>query len=236
MNERNRYGVRYDADNATEQAAWESLGRLDREEPSARLRRIFYDRLEREARPRWWQRMGSQLGFAGSSGWLTAAGFASAGVLVGLVLGGNVGSDAARLSALEASVASLNKSLVLDRIANDSATKRLRGVIDAAGVVDEDPEVARALLNVATEDRVYAVRSAAIDVLGPQLGRASMAEEIMAMLDAADSPHVQLALVDLVLRHGTAEQVRRLVVLAGTGGLHPALADHVLDATRSEST
>jgi hypothetical protein len=52
-------------------------------------------------------------------------------------------------------------------------------------------------------------------------------DELMAQLERAESPLVQLALVDLVLRHGNAGQVEQLVKLAEQGALHPDLAQHV---------
>ena len=236
MNERKGTGVPFDVENPAEKSAWDSLGDIGFEEPSPRLRQGFYHRLERASRPALWERLGLMLGFARPAGWLTAAGFAATGVLVGLLVSAPADDDTERLAALETSVASLNRTLVLDRIENESPTKRLRGVMDAVALVDSDPEVARALLGIAAGDRVYAVRSAAIDALGPELGQSSVADEIMRMLDANDSPHVQLALIDLVLRYGTDSQVERLVELAEGDGLYPALATHVLNATGSEIT
>ena len=237
MNDKHRTGVPFEADGDAERHAWDALGAIDYEEaPSARLRQRFYPALERAARPGWAERLGLVLGFARPTGWLSAAGFAATGVLLGLLAGGTGHSDAERLAALESSVQSLNKRLVLDRIDNESPTKRLRGVIDAVALVEDDPDVVQALLGIATEDRVYAVRSAAIDALGPGLGGTTVASEVMGMLETTESPHVQLALIDLVLRHGTSAQVEELVSLARGGRLFPALADHVLQSTGSEFT
>ena len=236
MNEHDRKGVPYEAESEEELKLWASLGELESESPSPRLRQRFYHELERASRPGWLERAGEWFGFARPAGWLTATGFAATGVLVGLLLASPGGSDADRLAALESSVQSLNKQLVLDRIENESATKRLRGVIDAVDLVDDDPEVARALLSIAAEDQVYAVRTAAIDTLGAGLGRTTLASEVMGMLETTDSPHVQLALIDLVLRHGSAEQVNRLIELAEGGVLYPALATHVRQSTGREMT
>lgn len=236
MTDRKRTGVPFEAADEDERALWDALVDVPRAEPSRRLRQSFYARLEEASRPRWWQRLGPSLGLLGPPGWATAAGFAVVGLLLGMVVNTPPDSDTERLTALEANVQALNKTLILDRIANPSASKRLAGVMDAMSGHSNDPEIAQALLGLATEDRVYAVRSAAIDALGPQLGRSSVASEIMALLDATDSPHVQLALIDLILRHGTADQVRRLNELARSGGLHPTLAAHVLETAGQEST
>ncbi len=237
MTDKRRTGVPFEAADDDERAIWEAMAEMPGGEPSRRLRQSFYSRLEDAARPPWWRRLGTGLGISGRAGWLTAAGSAAVGLIAGLLLAApGVGSDAERLAALEDSVRALNKTLILDRITNPSPGKRLAGVMDAMNADASDPDIANALLDLATQERVYAVRSAAIDALGPRLARSAVAGEIMAMLDAADSPHVQLALIDLVFRHGTAEQVGKLIELARTGGLHPALAAHVLDTAGREIT
>ena len=77
---------------------------------------------------------------------------------------------------------------------------------------------------------MYSVRAAAIDAIGPQLHKPAVGDELMALLEQAESPIVQWALVDLVLRHGNAEQIDRLVKLSESGALHPDLAQHVKTA------
>ncbi|MFK7958772.1 MAG: hypothetical protein AB8B96_21970, partial [Lysobacterales bacterium] len=69
-----------------------------------------------------------------------------------------------------------------------------------------------------------------IDALGPQMANSEVGTELMALLEGADSPLVQLALVDLVLRHGTAQQVRELLELARSERLDPDLVPYVTAA------
>lgn len=130
---------------------------------------------------------------------------------------------------------SLNWQLILDRLEDATAGKRLRGVIDAASVVQDDAEIARAVLLRATEDRVYSIRSAAIDTLGPSLSSTAVGNELMNLLDTAESPIVQLALVDLVLRNGSGPQLERLRQLANAGRLHADLIQHVRNSLGSET-
>jgi HEAT repeat protein len=143
--------------------------------------------------------------------------------------------DSTRLVALEENLALLQRELILDRLQDTSATKRLRGAVDASQVVAYDPQVARALLDLATQDRSVSVRSAAIDALGSQMNSGDIGGEVMQLLEGAESPIVQLALVDLVLRHGGGQQIRQLQELADNGGLHPDLVRHVNNALRSQS-
>jgi hypothetical protein len=220
---------------ASERALWQALGEMEPEEPSQRLRQGFYRRLERASRRTRLERLRDALGFRGNAGWLTAA----ACLLVGVGMGqfaGNAGNDAgARLLALEENVTMLNRRLILDRLDSEVPGKRLRGVLDAAHVAGDDAEIAQALLVRATGDRVPAVRSAAIDALGPSIDTPSVGRQVMDLLPQADSPIVQLALVDLVLRYGNDEQVDELLALAEQGQLHPDLERHVLTTLKRDT-
>jgi HEAT repeat protein len=135
---------------------------------------------------------------------------------------------------LEQNVSTLNRSLILDRLENDVAGKRLRGIMDASLIVGDDAEITQALLLRATEDRVYSVRSAAIQALGPQLNAPAVGDQLMALLQESEAPLVQLALADLVLRNGSEQQVTELLRLAENGALHPDLARHVLTSLQRD--
>ncbi len=102
-------------------------------------------------------------------------------------------------------------------------------------MVSDDAEIAQALLVRATLDRSVSVRSAAIDALGPQLGSPAVGDEIMGLLEQAQSPIVQLSLVDLVLRHGTRAQLQELLKLASEDRLHPDLVQHVRNSLQGGS-
>jgi HEAT repeat protein len=121
----------------------------------------------------------------------------------------------------------LNRRLVLDRLEDTTSSKRLRGVMDAASMAAGDTEIAHALLVRATQDRVPSVRSAAIDALGSSTTTPAIGEQIMSLLAEAESPIVQLALVDLVLRYGNVQQIDQLLTLAEQERLHPDLQRHV---------
>jgi hypothetical protein len=127
----------FEGDNKSEDALWDALGGLADAQPSAELRQNFYRELEKASRPRLSERLRDVLGFSGNAGWITVA----ASVLVGLAAGQLLDTpvdDGLRLAALEENVWMLNRSLILDRLENDTASKRLRGVMDAAYVAGED--------------------------------------------------------------------------------------------------
>lgn len=235
MPERTPHGVPSHFEDASERALWEALGETKPEEPSPRLRQGFYRQLERAGNRSRLERIREALGLSGNAGWLTAA----ACLLVGLSIGqlaADRGDDAGtRLAALEERVTALNRRLILDRLDSDVPGKRLRGVLDAATVAGQDPDIAQALLLRATGDPVSSVRSAAIDALAPRIDAPSVGPQIMGLLQHADSPIVQLALVDLVLRYGNDAQVEELLALAERDRLHPDLKRHVLSTLNRET-
>jgi len=144
MSDQRKSGVPFESDDASERQLWNELENLPQEAPSPRLRRRFYDELEHadrrlHRRRRW-------------LGWITAPALAAAvgclfvGVVVGLALRSPPAASHAEVALLQQQVAMLNRNLVLDRLENGSASKRLAGVMEASVLAEHDPEVRRALL------------------------------------------------------------------------------------------
>lgn len=224
-----------DSNDAAENKLWDVLAAIDVEEPSLNLRQGFYERLERASRPTLLSKLRDLLGFSGNAGWITASACLIAGIGAGQMLGAtDTEAGSTRLAALEENVSMLNRTLILDRLANDSPGKRLQGVMDAGYMAGQDAEITDALLQRATQERVHSVRAAAIDVLGRQLGAPSIGKRIMASIQEAKSPLVQLALIDLVLRNGDQQQVDQLLQLAQDGLLYPDLSRHVLSSLQRD--
>jgi len=227
--------VPFDRDDPAERQLWESLQDMPQPEPPPRMRRRFYDELDRLGRQPRSAQWREWLGLAGPRGFATAIGCVIVGVLVGVLLR-NSEVERAELVALQAQVTDLNRNLILDRLENESASKRLLGVLDAAGVAQHDAEITRALLSRAVDDRVYSVRAAAIDAIGPRVSTPAVGQELMGLLEKSQSPIVQLALVDLVLRHGSARQIEELMQLSERGVLHPELQQYVKSAVWRDRT
>lgn len=223
-----------------EQTLWQMLGEVEFAQPSERLRSGFYAQLERARRPGFLQRAARFLGMSSQAGWVTAAaclllGAGMAQLLPGAVSRTGSASDA-RLATLEQNVMRLNRELILDRLAHQQPGKRMRGVMDAAALADSDPEIADALLSLAAHDRVDSVRSAAVESLGQTVTSATIGAPLMELLENTRSPLVQLALVDLVLRNGSREQLDALLELAEQERLLPELQQHIFNAFNREST
>ena len=227
MPDRKRNDLPFDSEDHSEQALWNALEELPREEPMPGLRRNFYRQLEQASAETPAARLRQWLGFSGNGGWVTAAVCVSVGVTIGQLWNAPAVPDAGRLETLENNVALLNRELILDRLQDSSASQRLRGVIDAAYLAGDDAEITRALMIRASEDRVDSVRTAAIDALGPSLNESAVGDELMRLLESAESPLVQLSLVDVVLRNGDNAQLTQLKALADNDRLHPDVVRHV---------
>ena len=235
MSEKSKSGVPFESSDAKERELWDSLEEISQSDPPPRLRRKFYSELDKLGRQTGVAPWREWLGLAGLRGLATAIGCVIAGLVVGLAFKqGDV--QRTELADLQAQVTALNRNLILDRLENDSASKRLLGVIDAGGIAQQDPEIARALLSRAVDDRVYSVRAAAIDAIGPRLSTPAGGQELMRLLEKSESPIVQLALVDLILRHGSTEQIEQLLKLSERGGLHPELVQYVKSAVWRDRT
>jgi hypothetical protein len=235
MPDRKITSLPFESADPAEQQIWQALGDLPQAEPSPRLRGAFYGELEKAGIRRWSSRLRGWLGFSNNAGWVTAAACLLIGFGAARLAVEQPGVEPARLTALEQSVASLNRQLVLDRLQNDEPGTRLLGVYDASALVGDDHQIAQALLVRASQDRSPSVRSAAIDALGPQLNSDTVGGELMNLLESAESPIVQLALVDLVLRHGNQQQLAQLLRLANEDRLYPDLVRHVRKSLGSET-
>ena len=86
-----------------------------------------------------------------------------------------------------------------------------------------------------TQPALLLIRTAAIEALGPRLNTSLVGGELMRLLETETSPLVQLALVDLVLRHGNRAQLDQLLSLAQQGQLHADLVTYIENPLGSES-
>ncbi|MGA9573078.1 MAG: hypothetical protein WBS20_03925 [Lysobacterales bacterium] len=235
MSDRKNTSLPFESSDPAEQKLWQALGDLPQAEPPASLRRSFYDELENAGSHGWGGRIRGWLGLSNNAGWVTAAVCLLIGFAAARMGGMQDGVESTRLAALEDNIALLNRELVLDRLQDDAPGTRLQGVYDASFLVQDDDVVAQALLVRASQDSSSSVRSAAIDALGTQLKSTRVGDELMGLLENAQSPLVQLALIDLVLRNGNRQQLDALLRLANEKRLYPDLVRHVKKSLGSET-
>jgi len=235
MSDRKKTSLPFESSEIAEQKLWQALSDLPRAEPPANLRKNFYTKLETAASRNWSARIRAWLGLSNNAGWITATACLLIGFGAAQLASEKSNFEPERLAALEENIVLLNRELVLDRLQDEAPGMRLLGVQDASSLVQNDQVIAQALLVRASQDRSPTVRSAAIDALASQLQSATVGDELMNLLENADSPIVQLALTDLVLRNGNRQQLSRLLRLANEQRLHADLVRHVKKSLGSET-
>ena len=217
---------------------WDQLDQLPRQSASNDLRRrvmmAAHEAHEAKQGTRGW------LSFFGLSN--PRAGFAmAASCVLGLLIGAGL-SDVkedkvdSRVADLEVRMDAMGRELLIARLDAASPSDRLAAVLAAAEYDGSDQSVSAALLARAVNDPVSSVRAAAISSLGSGVNRQPIADELLRLLQQYDSPTVQLAIIDALLRHGDAPVVEALKERAAQQELHPALVDYVTQTTARTTT
>lgn len=222
----------FDDDAARER--WERLGQMAMAQPGPALRhRVLNDLRARPADAgSWWRRFLP----AQSAQWAGVAAATLVGVAIGAAVNRGDHRLDQRMAQLEAQLGDVNRQLLVSRLTATAPGERLAAALKAASLGQRDPAVAAALLQRAAIDTVPSVRSAAIGALGSEINEARTAGQLMSVLAASDSPIVQMAIVDLILRHGDPSLLMRLREQVDAGAIHPSLAGYVRDTLRGTET
>lgn len=206
---------------------WPQLAALASDEPHPRLRQRVLSDLREQAQPKrpWW----SVLLPSEPTQWVGMAAAAVLGLAVGLSATQREDRLDQRLAQLESQLDGVNQQLLMSRLTAAAPSERLAAALQAARLEQRDPNVAAALLQRAAIDNVPSVRSAAIGALGAEINQTHTAEQLLNVLTANESPLVQMAIIDLILRHGNAPLKDTLQQRVRQGDLHPALTGYVQD-------
>lgn len=211
---------------ATELSAlWERLGGLPEEEPGPRLAARFRVMLEayregREARRSWLQNLDVWFGR-----WLPQrpALQAALGVLLlatGLWVGRSLGpAERHEIAELSEQVHHLRTLVAVSLLQQPSAGDRLRGVSWSYQLSDPDGDVVEALVEALNRDPNVNVRLAAVDALSRFADREAVRRELLLSLSRANSPLVQIALIDLMVERREREAMPVLQRMAADAGL-----------------
>jgi hypothetical protein len=108
------------------------------------------------------------------------------------------------LAVLRSELRQLRQMLTLSLLRQEWATERLQGVVAGGQLEDPGSEVIRALLDTLMHDPNVNVRLAAVDALARFADQQDVREGAVEALAAAESPLVQVALIDLMV--GIAER------------------------------
>ncbi|MFK8053666.1 MAG: HEAT repeat domain-containing protein [Woeseiaceae bacterium] len=212
-----------------------AIGDLPRQTPDTSLRRRVmlaahaeHDKLSMADRVRrWWLKPQAVAAMISSC---------AVGLLLGTLIDTGGGKNVnTRVAELETRMQEMDRELVINRLTAGAATDRMSAVLNAASYAANDSLVTGALLRTAVNDPVASVRAAAIAGLGGSIDQPEVGEELLRLLTQYDSTTVQLAIVDVILRHGDGEQIQALEDQAERNTLSEPLNEYVLQATRGET-
>ena len=181
---------------------WAKLGSIPEEMPGPRVRSRFHAMLAEQSTTRrnyapWW------------------IGAAAAVAAIAFFAGRWTTERNAEVSRLRQEVGNMREMVALSLLERQSASERLRGVQYTALVSKSDPDVLDALVRTLRFDSNVDVRLAAVDALRryPQDNKAR--QGMVDALDAAQSPLVQIALIESLVE---LSDRRAVVALRGLQG------------------
>ena len=193
------------------QQMWDTMGQIETPEPSANMGVKFYAMLNtykesvKEQRSLWadikyqvsriweWQPR-----------WPMAYNLAMVVLLVGagyLFFGKYKSDDQDKqLKALSSQVHELKQTMMLALLENPSASERIRGVSYTSEIKHADKQVIDALLATLNNDPNVNVRLSTLDALTQLAGHPEVREGLIKSIVEQDSPLMQLAIADVMLK------------------------------------
>jgi anti-sigma factor RsiW len=198
-----------------EAALWKKLALLPEEQPSPALESRFKAMLESYQEGRWEktnlvsEKSKSPVPMLwGLGNWrqLPAAGIVWAVLFLacGYFIGKHAdrGPDAAaqaQLNELRQELGATRQMVALSMLQQQSASQRLEGVSWSTRLPEPDPQVMGALMHTVRFDNSVDVRLAALDALSRYADRPEVRRDLVDVLQTAQSPMVQVALIDLLV-------------------------------------
>jgi hypothetical protein len=195
-------------------------------EPDPAMRRRFLEVLEayragmeRPPGGGWW-----------AAGWWPARAVWQTALAVALLLAGGFAgrylerprAASPEIAQLQGQVESLRELVALSMLRDQSPSSRIQGVTFGSQVAQPGRPIERALLYVVNQDASVNVRLAAVDALEKLAGNPEIRRALVEALPMQDSPLVETAIVDVLVRANDTEAV-------------PALRQLVRDAQADES-
>jgi hypothetical protein len=201
---------------------WNDLALLPEQKPSPALRAQFYQKLNKLARegtvsP---DSSSSKAKRFHLSGWhLGTLPQLAAGLLI-FVLGLYVGRDVLdnrthvdEMAQMRSQVQGLREMVALSLLERQSATSRLEGVSWSSQVDQPNSELLTALFTTLNNDANVNVRLSSVDALEKFNKNATVTQSLIDSIQRQDSPLVQIALIDALVRirdHAAAEELKKL--------------------------
>jgi len=169
---------------------WNRMGALSAERPSLDARHRFEKILPRvhAARP-------TRVGWT----WAAAAALVVCGWLTGRYVQWPAERRTDEVATLRTEVRDLREAVIVSMLRQESANDRLKGVLRSASLDRPDGDVVRALISTLRGDPNVNVRLSAVDALKRFSADQTVRRGFSEALKGADSPVVQLALIDAMI-------------------------------------
>ncbi|MCF0050859.1 zf-HC2 domain-containing protein [Dyadobacter sp. LJ53] len=220
---------------AADKQLWESLGKMKVPEPREEMRVSFYAMLddfkaaEETSKPFSFQALFEKLREFVLPQWTIQIAFSLLLVGLGWVIGhktskNNVSATAyqAQIETLATQVEEMKSTMMLALIENPSATERLRAVGYTSDITHADDKVINALFTTLNNDANVNVRLVALEALTQFATDAVVREGLVKSLAVQDSPMVQVALADVMVKlqeKGSVKELRKLLNREGLNDL-----------------
>ena len=225
---------------AADKQLWESLGKMMVPEPREEMRVNFYAMLdnfkmsEETSKPFSFQRLAERLRDFVFPQWTVQLAFSLLLVGLGWVIGSktskkNVSAIAyqQQIETLATQVEDMKTTMMLALIENPSATERLRAVSYTSDITHADEKVIDALFTTLNNDPNVNVRLVALEALTQFARDAVVREGLVKSLAQQDSPMVQVALADAMVKLQEKGSVRELRKLLNKEGLNDLVKNKI---------
>ena len=140
---------------------------------------------------------------------------------------GKGGEQEQQLQALTSQVHELKQTMMLALLENPSASERIRGVSYTSEIKHADKEVINALLATLNNDPNVNVRLSTLDALAQLAGHPEVREGLIKSIVQQDSPLLQSAIADVMLKLQEKRSVGSFKELLKQKNLDPGVKDKI---------
>ena len=221
------------------QQVWEMMSQIETPEPSSHMRVKFQAMLDtykdtvEEQKQGILSRLSDQLSslWQWQPRWPLA--YSLVIVLIGFGLGyllfysGKGGKQEQQLEALTSQVHDLKQTMMLALLENPSASERIKGVSYTSEIKHADKEVIDALLATLNNDPNVNVRLSTLDALSHLAGHAEVRAGLIRSIAQQDSPVMQLAIADVMLKLQEKRSIKSFQELLKQKDLNPGVRDKI---------
>ncbi|NIJ54057.1 HEAT repeat domain-containing protein [Dyadobacter arcticus] len=225
---------------AMDKQLWDSLGKMRIPEPEEAMRTNFYQMLDQFKKAEKadesfsWQHIIEKIKDFVLPQWSIQLAFSLLLVGLGLVIGRKTGKDNVKatdyqqkIETLASEVEEMKSTMMLSLIENPSATERLRAVGYTTEIVNADERVINALFTTLNNDDNVNVRLVTLEALTQYTSDAAVREGLVKSLLVQDSPMVQVALADVMVKMQEKRSIKALRTLLKKEGLNDLVKNKI---------